>query len=226
MLENLKIINAEMETASPEEILTWAEETFGDQLVVSSSFQTQSVPLLHKISLAAPKLPVLFVDTGFHFPETLKFRDQLVDLFNLNLVVVQPVIVGKAFEQKFGPLYEHNPDVCCFHNKIIPLELTLKKFDAWVTGIRRDQTAARGNVPVVGRHPGLEMIKIMPMARWSSAEIDCYIDDHALPRHPLWERGFRSVGCQPCTVAVEPNQFDRDGRWPQRGKQECGVHSV
>ena len=226
MLENIEIVNAEMEAATPEEILTWAGEIYGDRLVVSSSFQTQSLPLLHKISLAAPNIPVLFVDTGFHFPETLKFRDQIVDLLNINLVVVGPVIAGKAFERKFGSLYEHNPDVCCFHNKVIPLELALKKYDAWVTGIRRDQTAARENVPIVGRHPSLEMIKIMPMARWSAAEIDGYIDEHALPRHPLWERGFRSVGCQPCTIPVKPDQFEREGRWPQLGKQECGVHTI
>jgi phosphoadenosine phosphosulfate reductase len=226
MLENLSQIKLELETAEPERILTWACDTFGERLVVSSSFQTQSVPLLHKISKFAPHLPVLFVDTGFHFPETIQFRDQLVDLLGLNLVVVQPVIAGEDFEAKFGPLFEHNPNVCCFHNKIVPLELELKQYDAWMTGIRRDQTTARENVPVVGKHPKLEMIKINPMARWSAQEIICYIDEYALPRHPLWKQGFRSIGCQPCTVSVEPDQFERDGRWPQRGKQECGVHTL
>ena len=184
------------------------------------------LPLLHVISKVVPQVPVLFVDTGFHFPETIRFRDQLAELLGLDLVVVQPKINREAFLEKFGPLYEQNPDVCCFHNKIIPLELKLKEYRAWVTGIRRDQTLARKNVPVVGQSPHLDVIKINPMANWSSEEINSYIDQHMLPRHPLWEFGYRSIGCQPCTASVMPNQFDREGRWPQKEKQECGVHTL
>jgi phosphoadenosine phosphosulfate reductase len=225
-LDSLVQINHQMETDPPEKILTWAWENFGDGLVVSSSFQTQSVPLLHLVSQVIPDVPVLFVDTGFHFPETLQFRDQLVDRLGLNLLVVRPQIYGEEFTGIFGPLHAQNPDACCFYNKVVPFQLKLKEFSAWVTGIRRDQTVSRQNAPVVGQHPFLSVYKISPMVNWSSADINRYIDEFNLPRHPLWESGYRSIGCQPCTAAVKPHEFERNGRWPHRDKTECGVHSL
>jgi phosphoadenosine phosphosulfate reductase len=225
-IQDIVQINQEMETASPGKILAWAWDIFGEGLVVSSSFQTQSIPLLHVISQVVPQVPVMFVDTGFHFPETLQFRDRLVEQFCLNLVVVKPAIYGQEFVDTFGPLYAQTPDACCFHNKVVPFQLRLKEYSAWVTGIRRDQTVSRKNAPVVGQHPFLAVFKISPMVNWSSKDIDAYIAEHDLPRHPLWELGYRSIGCQPCTVPVRVDENDRNGRWPHRDKSECGVHTL
>jgi phosphoadenosine phosphosulfate reductase len=168
----------------------------------------------------------MFIDTGFHFPETLQFRDQLVDLLDLNLLVVRPQIYGEDFINAFGPLHALNPDACCFHNKVMPFQLKLRDFSAWVTGIRRDQTVSRQNAPVVGQHPFLPVYKVSPMVNWSSEDIDQYIHENDLPRHPLWKFGYRSIGCQPCTAPVAPHEADREGRWPHRDKTECGVHSL
>lgn len=225
-LEDLRQLNLELESASPEPILTWAWETFGEDLVISSSFQTQSLPLLHAVSRTIPQAPVLIVDTGFHFPETIQFRDRLVEWFGLNLVIAKPQIYAEAFTDIFGPLYAQNPDACCFHNKVVPFQLMLKEYSAWVTGIRRDQTVSRENAPVVGRHPYLPVYKISPMANWSSEDINDYIEAYGLPRHPLWAQGYRSIGCQPCTAPVRPGDGERNGRWPQRDKTECGVQSI
>jgi phosphoadenosine phosphosulfate reductase len=226
VIEEITQINREMETASPGKILSWAWDVFGEGLVVSSSFQTQSLPLLHVISQVVPQVPIMFVDTGFHFPETLQFRDHLVKIFDLNLLVVQPEICGEDFLEIFGPLYAQTPDACCFHNKVVPFQLRLKEYVAWVTGIRRDQTVSRENAPVVGQHPFLPVFKISPMVNWTSEDIDDYIEQHDLPRHPLWAMGYRSIGCQPCTMPVDPDENDRNGRWPLRNKSECGVHSL
>ena len=225
-LEKITQINQGLESATPEKILSWAWDIFGEDLVISSSFQTQSVPLLHVVSKVVPQVPVLFVDTGFHFPETIQFRDQLVDLLDLKLMVVRPQIYGEEFSETFGPLYAQNPDACCFHNKVVPFQLKLKEYKAWVTGIRRDQTVSRENAPVVGQHPFLPVYKVSPMVNWSSEDINGYIESNDLPFHPLWKQGYRSIGCQPCTKPVQPDEYDRNGRWPHRDKTECGVHSL
>jgi phosphoadenosine phosphosulfate reductase len=223
-LENISQINQVMETNTPSEILDWACSVFMEDIVVSSSFQTQSVPLLHMISKIAPDLKVLFIDTGFHFEETLAFRDQLVSRLNLNLEIIKPQVMGGNFLQKYGPLYTHSPDTCCFLNKVAPIQNVLKNYSAWISGIRREQTLNRQNSPIVEQHPFLPLYKINPMAMWTLSEIDNYITDHNLPRHPLWEKGFRSIGCEPCTVPVGANANERDGRWPGMPKTECGIH--
>lgn len=219
-------LNQAMENKPPGEILAWAWERFGDDLVISSSFQTQSVPLLHVVSEVIPQAPVLFVDTGFHFDETLMFRDRLVKELGLNLVVVKPQIFGAEFSKLFGQLSRQNPDACCFYNKVVPFQVELSKYQAWVTGIRRDQTVSRKNAPVIGQHPFQAVYKISPLVNWSSADIDAYIEEHDLPRHPLWKVGYRSIGCQPCTAPVSADGDARDGRWPHGDKNECGVHSL
>lgn len=223
-LKTLPDINHRLEQAAPSEILSWAWNTFGDDMVVSSSFQTQSVPLLHIVSRVTPSLKVIFVDTGFHFPETIAFRDELVERFNLNLLIVEPQIKGDDFIDIYGPLYLQSPDACCFYNKVAPFQLALKNYSAWLTGIRRDQTENRSNTPIVDQHPFLPAYKICPMARWSGEDVETYINEHDLPRHPLHGLGYFSIGCQPCTVATSHPDDARQGRWPDQAKNECGMH--
>ena len=207
----------------PEEVLRWSAATFGTEVVASSSFQTQSVPLLHMISRACPGLPVMFLDTGFHFPETIAFRDSLVAEFGLNLKVLHCRIPRDAFMRCYGTLYRSDPDLCCYLNKVEPLARAMTGKDAWIAGIRRDQTAARSTTRILERG-GDGICKISPLAGWSSGDIDEYIRAHGLPVHPLSRQGYPSIGCKPCTRAVGPAADARAGRWAESGKSECGIH--
>jgi phosphoadenosine phosphosulfate reductase len=208
---------------APEDVLRWTAETFGPEVAASSSFQTQSVPLLHMISRACPHLPVMFLDTGFHFPETIAFRDRLVGELGLNLQVLHCRIPRDAFMRCYGTLYRSDPDLCCYLNKVEPLARALAGKAAWVAGIRRDQTAARRATRILERG-GDGIYKVSPLAAWASEDVIAYIRRHGLPVHPLTGQGYPSIGCKPCTRAVGPAVDSRAGRWAESEKTECGIH--
>lgn len=190
---------------------------------MTSSFQTQSVPLLHMVSRVAPQMPVFFLDTGFHFPQTLAFRDRLVADLGLNLKVLKPELGHKGFLQRYGELYRMDPDMCCHINKVLPLRAVSKNLLAWISGIRRDQTPNRSNTPVIARQlDGL--YKICPLATWTAKQVWQYSYDHQLPEHPLLAQGYESIGCAPCTRPVFQGENPRAGRWAGNAKTECGLH--
>ncbi len=214
----------EMAGATPEELLHWAWTTFQGRVAISSSFQTQSVPLLHLASRVCPDIPIIFLDTGFHFPETLAFRDQLRARLGLNLDIVHPVISQSQLLARYGEgLYRCDPDLCCYLNKIEPMERALSGLSAWVAGVRRDQSKHRQNLTAIEvQRSGV--LKIHPMLDWTNAQILAYIEAHDLPHHPLYAQGYRSVGCAPCTIPVMLGVDDRAGRWAETDKEECGLH--
>jgi len=221
---NIPQLNEQLENAPASEILQWAWATFGSRVAASSSFQTQSVPLLHLISQVCPDLPVIFLDTGFHFPETLKFRDELQSRLGLNMVIASPLIEKSQLLTQYGqPLYRHDPDLCCYINKVEPMRRALKGFDAWVSGVRRDQTTNRKNLSVLEAQP-TDPLKIYPMLNWTRQQIYAYIDQHHLPTHPLLAKGYTSIGCVPCTRPISPDEDERAGRWAETDKNECGIH--
>ena len=224
LFADLPTINSHLEHSTPKETLKWAWRTFGEDMIASSSFQTQSLPLLHMISQVVPDLKIVFVDTGFHFPETLAYRDALIDRLGLNVKIVGPQIKGDDFLAIYGPLYAQSPDACCFFNKVAPFQLELKNYSAWISGIRRDQTATRENAGLVEQHPFLPVYKISPMVNWTEDQIEDYINFYELPRHPLYEQGYRSVGCAPCTQPTFDTEDARQGRWRGLQKNECGMH--
>ena len=215
--------NQKLEQQSPEQILSWAWQTFGSQVAMTSSFQTQSVPLLHMVSQVAPEMTIFFLDTGFHFPETLAFRDQLVAELGLNLKVLRPESGHEGFLQKYGELYRHDPDLCCHINKVLPLRAASKHLQAWVSGIRRDQTPARSSTPVLARQPD-GLYKVCPLAAWTARQVWQYSYNHKLPGHPLFAQGYESIGCAPCTRPVFQGEDPRAGRWAGQAKTECGLH--
>lgn len=219
---DLAIANARLERASSAEILAWAAETFGAGLVATSSFQTQSVPLLHLHSRFAPSVPVLFLDTGFHFPETLAYKDALAARLGLDVREVRPQMGHEAFRRRYGELHRHDPDHCCHVNKVLPLRRALEGATAWISGIRRDQTPERADAPIVALVDG--RYKICPMARWTEREVWAYLDEHDLPEHPMLREGYLSIGCAPCTRAVRDGEDGRAGRWSGHAKTECGLH--
>ncbi|MBN1217509.1 MAG: phosphoadenylyl-sulfate reductase [Anaerolineae bacterium] len=221
---NINLLNNQFENAPPADILRWARVTFGPKVVASSSFQTQSLPLLHLISQIYPEMPVIFLDTGFHFPETLAFRDELQAYLGLKIIIARPPVEKSHLIARYGEgLYRHDPDLCCYINKVEPMRRALIGFDAWISGVRRDQTAYRQELSVLETQRN-GPLKIYPMLNWTREQIFEYIQQHQLPTHPLLAKGYRSIGCAPCTRPVLTGDDDRAGRWPGSDKTECGLH--
>ncbi len=204
--------------------MQWAWQTYGHKAAASSSFQTQSVPLLHLISQTCPKMPVMFLDTGFHFPETLTFRDELQARFNLNLVIVRSTVEKSQLIAQYGEgLYRRDPDLCCYIHKVEPMQKTNSGFQGWISGVRRDQTTNRQGLSIL-EPQDTGPLRIHPMLNWTKKEVWEYIDRHQLPAHPLFSNGYLSVGCAPCTRPVFSGQDERAGRWAGQDKAECGLH--
>jgi len=203
--------------------LKWSYDKFGEKLAVTSSFQSQSVPLLHLISKHIPQVPILFLDTGFHFPETLSFKKELTQRFGLNVIDITNKMGHGKFKQKYGKLYKKNPDQCCYINKVEPLERALNGYDAWITGIRRGQTEERNKADYIQLLDN-GITKICPILDWTNDDIWTYLQIYELPEHPLLEEGYISVGCAPCTQPSQDGD-ERSGRWKGKTKTECGLHN-
>ena len=216
----------------PHKIVQWAIETFGSSLAMTSSFQQQSLPLLHIVSTVAPHLPIFFLDTGYHFKETIEFRTLVSEQLGLNVHDIHPEMSREEQETKYGlDLPSTNPDLCCYLNKVLPLQKAMKGhramkgYRAWVTGIRRDQSPARANAPIVDiREDGIA--KIAPLATWTRDDVWRYMEFHQLPKHPLYHQGYKSIGCAPCTRPIQEGEDERAGRWSGKKKTECGLHTV
>ncbi len=221
---DVESLNQRFENASTEEILEWTWDTFGPLSAASSSFQTQSLPLLHIISCVCPQLPVLFLDTGFHFEDTLGFRDQLQERLGLNIINVHPAIDKKELIARYGSTpYDSNPDLCCYINKVEPMRRAMENYSGWISGIRRDQTKQRqGMKPIQLQADG--PVRIHPMLSWTRQDVADYIQKHNLPKHPLHDHGYVSIGCRPCTRAIKQGEDERAGRWAGQKKKECGLH--
>ena len=195
----------------------------GYQLCITSSFQTHSLPLLHIVTTAIPDLPVLFIDTGFHFPETYAFRNQIKGDWNLNLINVQSKTAKNQQVDADGQfLYSTDPEYCCHINKVEPLDDAMKIYDIWIAGLRKDQTKLRTTLQEEEfQEEGL--MKYHPILDWNSKMIYDYAKAFNLPQHPLEAQGYLSIGCMPCTNSVSED-MERSGRWYGSKKTECGIH--
>jgi phosphoadenosine phosphosulfate reductase len=198
----------------------------GDVAIVSS-FGAESAILLHLIAQVDPGVPVLFLDTGKHFTETLKYRDDLVARLGLtNLQILTPDEAELAKKDETGLRWSYDPDGCCEIRKVKPLAKALAEFDASFTGRKAFQSSTRANLPrfEIDNSDAQGRLKINPLIDWSAEDIAAYIEDHNLPRHPLVAKGFPSIGCEPCTHKVAPGEDPRSGRWKGWDKTECGIH--
>ncbi|MCU1613111.1 MAG: adenylylsulfate reductase, thioredoxin dependent [Frankiales bacterium] len=205
-------------------VLRWAGDTFGDDFAVTSSMGDGL--LAHLASRAIPGVRVIFLETGYHFAETLGTRDWIASVLPVTVVNVHPDLTVAEQDAEYGPrLHDRDPDRCCAMRKVQPLARTLSGYAAWGSGVRRDESLTRANTRVVDWDAKREMIKINPLAAWTQADVDAYIDEHQVPVNPLVELGFASIGCAPCTRAVAPGEDARAGRWAGRGKTECGIHT-
>jgi phosphoadenosine phosphosulfate reductase len=215
---------AELADAPAEEVIRWATDTFGDRICVTSSM-TDAV-IIHLASSVKPGIDVVFLDTGYHFAETIGTRDAVDVVYPVRMVNVTPSRSVAEQDAELGPrLYGRNPDLCCYLRKVEPLERTLKNYDAWISGVRREETNARRDSRVVEWDDRREMVKVNPILTWSSKQVDEFIAEQGILVNPLVYDGYPSIGCSTCTKQVEPGADPRSGRWAGTGKTECGIHA-
>ena len=194
------------------------------KIFVTSSFQTQSIAMLHILSSIVEDINVMFLHTGFHFPETISFRDKVVELLGLHLVDVKSLVPKIQQKDRNGQFYfVSDPDYCCFLNKTQPLEPYLMQYDVWISGVRADQSATRKKMKVEQQGP-FDIIRFHPMLDWSAKQIYEYRQLHQLPEHPLDKKGYQSIGCVPCTRKFDLSN-ERSARWFGMNKTECGLHT-
>lgn len=210
--------------ATAEEVLTWAGETFGKQLAVACSMAADTV-VTDLASRVVPGVDVLFLDTGYHFAETLGTRAGLEDALDIHIVDVTPKLTVAEQDEKYGPkLHDRDPGLCCQMRKVEPLNAALEGYEAWVTGVRREDNALRANTPLVDWDANHRMVKINPIAAWKFDNVLDYANEHDVIINPLLADGYPSIGCEPCTQRVAPGEDPRSGRWAGLGKTECGIH--
>jgi phosphoadenosine phosphosulfate reductase len=205
-------------------VLRWAGETFGDDFAITSSMADGL--LAHLASRAVPGVNVVFLDTGYHFAETIGTRDWVSAVMPITLVNVTPPRTVAEQDAEHGPdLHQRDPDLCCSLRKVQPLAQALAGYTAWGSGVRRDEAATRAGTRVVDWDAKRGMVKVNPLAAWTQEHVDAYVAEHQVPVNPLQEIGYASIGCAPCTRPVAPGEDPRAGRWAGRGKTECGLHS-
>lgn len=216
--------NERLGGATAEARLAFAVDAFGDGLLFTSSFGAQSAVLLDLWSRVAPRRPVTFIDTGFLFPETLAYRDRLVERLGLVLDVVRPDLPRPEFDARFGSdIQKRDPDFCCGLNKTAPIASRRLAADAWVSGLRRDQSTTRAELAILERDGHL--VRVHPLADFTRDDVKRYLEQHGLPEHPLVARRYLSIGCMPCTRALDDDEDERAGRWAWSAKTECGLHA-
>ncbi|KOS54991.1 phosphoadenylyl-sulfate reductase [Rhodococcus ruber] len=215
---------ATLEGASAQDLLQWTEENFGDSYIVASNMQDGV--LVHLAAQVHPGVDVLFLDTGYHFAETLGTRDAVAQVYGVNLVEAKAQQTVAEQDALLGKdLFARDPNECCRLRKVVPLKQTLAGYQAWVTGIRRVEAPTRANAPLISFDDAFGLVKINPIAAWSDEDMQNYIDEHGILVNPLVDEGYPSIGCAPCTAKPLPGADPRSGRWAGRAKIECGLHA-
>jgi phosphoadenosine phosphosulfate reductase len=219
------------ESAEPAEVLSWAAENFPGRVAIGTSFQGAGLVTIHQAISAELDLPIFTIDTGLLFPETLELKNRLEKFFGIEIESVVPELTVAEQAGELGAnLWERNPDLCCTIRKVEPLQRKLSGLDCWISGLRRDQSATRASTRVLELYEfdklrGKQIVKVNPLVGWTSAQVWDYIRQHHIPYNPLKDRGFRSIGCVPCTRPVSGDESDRAGRWIGFEKTECGIHT-
>lgn len=215
---------AELELAPAEVIIEWAAATFGERFCVTSSMG--DAVLSHLASTVVPGIDVVFLDTGYHFAETIGTRDAVAATLPVNLLTITPRQSVAEQDAQYGKdLYARDPDLCCQLRKVEPLAEGLAGYDAWATGLRRAETRNRVIAPVIGWDAKKQKVKVSPIARWSDEQVDRYIAENGVLVNPLVYDGYPSIGCATCTRRVAPGEDPRSGRWAGTAKTECGIHT-
>lgn len=213
----------ELADATAEQALAWTAQTFGERWIVASNMQ--DAVLIDLAVRVRPDVEILFLDTGYHFIETIGTREGVSAVYpRARIVTAAPEQSVAEQEAQFGQLYRTEPDRCCYLRKVVPLQRTLAGYDAWVTGLRRVDAPTRANTPIVQWDERNGLVKVNPIAAWTDEQFDAYIVEHGILQNPLVGEGYLSIGCQPCTSLPLPGQDARSGRWAGLAKTECGLH--
>ncbi|MEV0948426.1 phosphoadenylyl-sulfate reductase [Rhodococcus sp. NPDC049939] len=225
---------ANLEGATARELLQWTEDTFsggasaatGDRSGYIVASNMQDAVLVHLAAQVHPGVDVLFLDTGYHFAETIGTRDAVEQVYGVNIVNAKPEMsVAEQDAAEGKDLFARDPNRCCALRKVAPLKKTLAGYQAWVTGIRRVESPTRANAPLISFDEAFGLVKINPIAAWSDDEMQAYIEEHSILVNPLVDEGYPSIGCAPCTIKPAPGSDPRSGRWAGRSKTECGLHA-
>ena len=213
----------DLETASAQDVLRWAVQTFGETFVIASSMGDGLLAAL--VSEVAAGVDVLFLDTGYHFAETIGTRDAVAQVYDVSVRTMLPLLTVAEQDAAHGErLYERDPNACCALRKVEPLARGLEPYTAWASGIRRDEATTRRDIGVVEWDAKREMVKVNPIATWTQADVDAYVEANGVLVNPLAYDGYPSIGCAPCTRRVAPGEDPRSGRWAGSAKTECGLH--
>lgn len=214
------------ESKTPQDILRWGVEKFRGSLTLACSFGAEDVALVDMVARIDSSVTVFYLDTDYLFPETFEVKDRIVERYGIRPVAVKPLLTIEEQASLHGPdLFARQPDVCCKIRKVEPLRRHLGGFQAWITGIRRDQAPTRANAGLVEWDKVFNLVKLNPLARWKSEDVWAYIRSHDVPYNALHDRNYPSIGCYPCTRQVKPGEDPRAGRWANFTKKECGLHT-
>ncbi len=224
MTPQLSLTDAELESLPAEEVIRWAVEEFGDRLCLTCSWQKQSSVLVHMVSELGLDVDVVELDTHLFFRESYETRDRLVERYGLELIRPDVLTVAEQHAVEGPNLWETDPDRCCHVRKVEPLIDALAPYDAWISGIRRDQSPSRAETLKVVRSDRYDVWKLHPLADWDEKRVWRYIVANEIPYNPLHDAGYRSIGCIPCTRPTRPDEEERAGRWAGSDKLECGIH--
>jgi phosphoadenosine phosphosulfate reductase len=218
--------NEELSGSSAEGVLRWAVRTFGRRLTMATAFGAEGCCLIHLLAGIDPGVRIFNLDTGYQFPETLQVREQIRARYGIAVELVRPETTVAEYEAEHGgPLYRHRPDQCCHDRKLEPLRRAVIGYDAWVSAIRRDQTADRARAGLVQWDRKFGLVKVNPLLHWTRKDVWDFIVRNAVPYNPLHDRGYPSIGCRPCTQPA-CNGDERSGRWSGTTRKECGLHVV
>jgi phosphoadenosine phosphosulfate reductase len=224
-LEMLRRQSLALEGAAPEQILTWAVQTYFPKLSMATGLGPEGCVIISMLAKIEPRVYVFNLDTGYQFPETLELRQRIAERYGVAIHLQRPELSVEEYERLHGgPLYAVDADRCCFDRKVAVLERVAVHFDAWMTGIRRDQSPTRADTPILRWDKKFALVKISPLAAWTKEDVWQRIAAEGIPYNPLHDRGYPSIGCWPCTRPVESGQDERAGRWTGTAKTECGLH--
>ena len=230
LVEELKAWGASFETKLPQDVLAAAIERYGQKMVLACSFGAEDVVLVDMVHRINPEVPLFYLDTDFLFPETYATRDRIIERYQLkpaHVIQVKSLLTPQQQAESHGDaLWASHPDQCCQLRKVEPLTRVLKGYDAWITGIRRDQAPSRANAGLIEWDEKFTLIKVNPLARWTWADVWSYIKVHEVPYNPLHDHNYPSIGCTYCTAPVASGDDPRAGRWKNFTKTECGLHKA
>ena len=227
--EEIAAANERLRSASPQDVLRWAAERFHPRLLMATAFGAEGCCIIHMLAEIQPAVRMINLETGYQFPETLELRERIKARYGIEVEYIRPEQTVAEYEAEHGgPLHGLRPDQCCHDRKVLPLRKAMARIEplAWISAIRKDQTADRGQAAVVQWDAKFNVTKLNPLLNWTKKDVWAFVVEHDVPYNPLHDQNYSSIGCWPCTRAVQPGEDDRAGRWAGKVKKECGLHVI